>query len=143
MPNQLFGLMDRFYVTRALDVVKMKGFVPCVVEDRLNKYEARIVEVVFDPLRVEEVNDRFRAEGFTFDDSMQVIAVNDDGSILLWGGANSVFHLRKGETIAGAFDETHLAFNDIVDLTARFKIKNKKPEIDELMAALNALGKAS
>lgn len=37
-------------------------------------------------------------------------AVTEDGEILLWGGLNSVFHLRKGEKIDGTFDEQHLAF---------------------------------
>ena len=67
-----------------------------------------------------------------------MIAVNEDGSILLWGGLNSIFHLRRGEQIRGAFDEEHLAFNDILDLTGRFKIKNKKVEFDELLAQLQA-----
>jgi hypothetical protein len=49
---------------------------------------------------------------------------------------NSVFHLRKGEKIEGAFDQKHLAFNDVLDLTDRFKIKNKKVEVDELVAQL-------
>jgi hypothetical protein len=127
-------LIQRTFASRALDVVKMKAFVPCDVEDRLNAYEARIVEAVFDPLRIEEVNARFAAEGYVIPEAMQVIAVNADGSILLWGGMNSVYHLRKGEEIKGAFD--HLAFNDILDLTGRFRIKNKKVEIDALVQGL-------
>jgi hypothetical protein len=120
--------------SRALDVVKMRAFVPCDVADRLNGYKGRIVEVVFDPLRIEEVNARFVGAGYIVPDGMQVIAVNEDGSILLWGGLNSVYHLRKGEEIKGAFE--NLAFNDILDLTNRFKIKNKKVEIDALVAGL-------
>ena len=134
--NLLPFLLSRTYASRALDVIKMKAFVPCEVDDRLNNYKARIVEAVFDPLRISEVNARFRAAGYDFTDDMQVIAVTEDGSILLWGGLNSVFHLGKGEKIEGAFDEKHLAFNDILDLTNRFKIKNKKVEIDELVAQL-------
>jgi hypothetical protein len=42
--------------------------------------------------------------------------------------------VRKGEPIEGAFD--NLAFEDILDLTQRFKIKNKKVEIDGLIAQL-------
>jgi hypothetical protein len=133
MTNLLPYLLQRAYASRALDVVKMRAFTPCEVDDRRNNYKAKIVEVVFDPLHFPEVNARFEAEGFEVADGMQVIAVNEDGSILLWGGVNSVFHLRKGEKIAGPFDEKHLAFNDILDLTQRFKIKNKKVEIDELM----------
>src|SRR3954453_8181573 len=134
--NVLPSLLQRSFASRALDVAKMKAFVPCEVDDRLNKYKATIVEAVYDPLRVPEVNATFRAAGYDFADDMQVIAVTEDGSILLWGGLNSVFHLRKGEAIAGAFDEARLAFNDILDLTNRFKIKNKKAEIDELIAGL-------
>src|SRR6266404_4303137 len=134
--NLLPYLLSRTYASRALDVAKMKAFVPCEVDDRLNNFRARIVEAVFEPLRIPEVNARFRAAGYDFTDDMQVIAVTEDSSILLWGGLNSVFHLRIGEKIEGAFDEKRLAFNDILDLTQRFKIKNKKVEIDELVAQL-------
>jgi hypothetical protein len=34
--------------------------------------------------------------------------------------------------------EENMAFNDIVDLTGRFKIKNKKTEIDGLIAKLKS-----
>ena len=136
MKNLLPFLLQRTFATRALDVVKMKAFVPCQIDDTLNNYKARMVEVVYDPLRIPQVNNRFKAAGYEFDEDMQVIAVNEEDSILLWGGLNSVFHLRKGETIGGAFDETHLAFNDILDLTQRFKTKNKKVEIDELIAQM-------
>lgn len=136
MRNLLSYLLQRTYASRALDVIKMKAFVPCQVSNELNNYKARIVEVVFDPLRIREVNARFKAAGYNIGDDMQVIAVNEDGSILLWGGLNSVFHLRKGETINGTFDLKHLAFDDILDLTQRFKIKNKKVEIDEMIAHL-------
>lgn len=133
MTHLLPYLLQQSYATRALDVVKMKGLVPCEVSDDLTGYRGRIVEVVFDPLRIPEVNARFQADGFHIPDEAQVIAVNDDGSILLWGGLNSIFHLRRGETISGAFDEAHLAFNDILDLTNRFKIRNKRAEIQELI----------
>jgi hypothetical protein len=136
MSNLIPPLLQRAYVSRALDVIKMKAFVPCDVEDALTGYRGKIVDVVFDPLRIEDVNAGFRADGYRFDDEMQVIAVNEDGSILLWGGLNSVFHLRRGERISGPFDEKHLAFNDILDLTARFKIKNKRPEINELLGQM-------
>ena len=134
--NLLPYLLQQAYATRALDVVKMKTIVPCDVEDEITGYRGRITEIVFDPVRIPEVNDRFKADGFNVDDGMQVIAVNEDDSILLWGGINSIFHLRRGERIKGAFDEQHLAFNDILDLTARFKIKNKRVEIEELIARM-------
>src|SRR5687767_2154864 len=103
MNNLLPYLLQQAYVTRALDVVKMKAFVPCDVEDETTGYRGRISEIVFDPVRIPEVNDQFKSDGFNVDNGMQVIAVNDDDSILLWGGLNSIFHLRRGEQIRGAF----------------------------------------
>jgi hypothetical protein len=135
MANLTF-LFQRIFASRALEVVKMKTFIPCEVENQHKTYKTRIVEHVYDPVRVVEVNARFKAAGYDVDDQMQVIAVNEDGSILVWGGLNSVFHLRKDEKIDGVLDLKHLAFNDILDLTNRFKIKNKKVEIDELIAKL-------
>lgn len=130
-------LVQRTIASRALEVVKMKAFVPCEVENQFKTYKTRIIEHVYDPLRVEEVNQKFKDAGYDVDDDdVHVIAINEDGSILLWGGLNSVFHLRKGERIAHCLDTKHIAFNDILDLTNRFKIKNKKVEIDELIAKL-------
>ena len=130
--NLLPSLLLRTYASRALDVVKLRALVPCEVDDRLHNYKAKIVEVVFDPLRVPEVNGKFKAAGYDVPDDLQVIAATEDGSILLWGRINSVFHLRKGEKIGNAFGGKQVAFTDILDLTERFKIKNKKVEIDEL-----------
>ena len=121
---------------RALDIVKMKAFIPCDVDEPRRGYKTRIVELVYDPVCVPETNARFKSAGFDFPDDMQVIAVCENGEILLWGGLNSVFHLARGETIGGGFDSKHLAFNDILDLTNRFKIKNKKVEIDQLIGKL-------
>ena len=127
-------LLQRSYASTALHLAKMKAFVPCDVVDELNGYKCRIVEAVFDPLNIEEVNAKFKAQGYNFDDRMQVIAVTDDGSILLWGGINSIYHLKKGEQLTGAFSS--LAFADVLDLTQRFKIKNKKVELDALIEQL-------
>ena len=138
MSGLLPFLLQQAYATRALDVVKMRDRVPCEVDDEINHYRCTIQEIVFDPLRIEEVNAQFEAQGFIIPGGMQVIAVNSDSSILLWGGMNSIFHLRPGEQIRGSFDEKHLAFNDILDLTNRFRFKNKRVEIDELLAELAA-----
>lgn len=135
MANLTF-LFQRIFASRALEVVKLKAFIPCEVENQHKTYKTRIVEHVYDPLRVPEVNARFKAAGYDVDDQVQVIAVNEDGSILVWGGFNSVFHLGKDEQIDGALDMKHLAFDDILDLTNPFKIKNKKVEVDELIAKL-------
>ena len=115
----------------------MKALVPCDVSDEITGYRGRVSEIVFDPLRIEEINAPYEAQGFEVREGMQVIAECEDGSILLGGGLNSIFHLRKGEQIRGAFDEDHLAFQDILDLTGRFRIKNKRAEIDGLLAQLN------
>jgi len=136
MSFPLNTLNNQYYVTRALDIIKMKAFVPCEVDDRFTNYKATITEIVFDPLKIPEVNERYKAVGYHVPDDWHVFAVTDDGSILIWGGMNSVFHVQKGEPITTLFDENHIAFNDIRDLTARFKTKNKRGEIDELIAAL-------
>lgn len=136
--NLVPSMLLRTYASRALEVVKMSEFVPCEVDDKRHHYKNKIIEVVFDPLRVPEINARFRAAGYDFTDKLQVIAVTEDGSILLWGLVNSIFHLPKGERIDGPFDRKHLAFTDILDLTNRFKIKNKKVELDDLIAKLQS-----
>lgn len=128
-------LLQRHWASAALETMKMKAFVPCDVEDKINNYKCRIVEAVFEPLKIEETNARFAKQGFIIPDEFHVIAVNEDGTILLWGGMNSVYYLKKGEKLPGTL-EGNLAFNDIRDLINRFKIKNKKPELDELMAAM-------
>jgi len=127
-------LLERHMASACLDVVKMKPLVPCDVENTHKTYKTRITSVVFDPLNIEEVDERFRSEGYVVPDEAHVIATTEDGSILLWGGLNSVYHLKRGEEIKTVFDK--LAFQDLLDLTRRFKIKNKKVEIDEMRAAL-------
>jgi hypothetical protein len=134
-------LLQRTFASHALDIVKMSNLVPCEVENPLNNFHCRIVEIVFDPLHIPDVNKRFRADGYKVPQTMQVIAINGDGSILLWGGANSIFHLRKGDVITGPADEKHIAFEDILGLTKRFNIRNTKSEIDDLIFRLRACDK--
>jgi len=131
-------LLQRSYASSCLDVMKMRAFVPCQVADELNNYKATITEVVFDPLKVKKTNARYAKSGYIIPRDFAVIALTDDKRILLWGGMNSVYYLQKGEELDKSL-EMNLAFNDIVDLTQRFKIKNKKPEIDDLLAQLKEL----
>ena len=130
------GLLQRSYASTALDVAKLKNFTPCDVQNRLGPYKGRIIKIVFDPLHIEDVDAEYRAAGYKVDDELHVIAETESGEILLWGGFNSIYHLKKGEKIVGAFD--NIAFEDVRDLTQQFKIKNRKPEIDELIAQLKA-----
>jgi len=140
MANFPIYFAQRDYASRCLELMKLRSFVPCEVSDAATGYKGRIVEAVFDPLRVAEVNSRFRADGFAWADDddkgggMCVIAVNDDGSILAWGGLNSVYYLRRGERLVGVFQ--NLAFEDVIDLVRPFRIKNTKAEIDALIAQL-------
>jgi hypothetical protein len=115
--------------------MKMRAFVPCEVEDELNSYHGTITEVVFDPLKVKETNTRYVRAGYIIPEDFAVIALTADGKILIWGGMNSVYYLQKGEELDESL-EVNLAFNDIVDLTGRFRTKNKKAETDELLAKL-------
>jgi hypothetical protein len=108
------------------------------VRPELNNYKATITQVVFDPLKVQETNARYAKFGYIIPKDFAVIALTADQKILLWGGMNSVYYLRKGEELDKSL-EVNLAFNDIVDLTQRFKIKNKKLEIDDLLAQLKEL----
>src|SRR6267142_3483695 len=114
--SNVFHLLQRSFASSCLHIVKMKAFVPCEVEDELNNYKGRIVEIVFDPLKVEEVNARFEAAGYHIPEDMRVIATTAEKTILIWGGLNSVYCLHKGEQLDKSL-EVNLAFNDIVDLT--------------------------
>lgn len=134
--NMLREMLTSFYATRALDVVKMKNVVPCDISSPDYSYRGRIVEVVFDPVRVPEINGRFRDTGYEVPEDCQVIAVNEDGSILLWGGLNSVYHLAKGERVHGDLDDDHIVFEDILDLTGPFKFRNRRDEINDLLARM-------
>src|SRR5690348_5765676 len=100
--SNLQHLLQRSYAGDCVELVKMKAHVPCKVERPQTGFRATITEIVFDPLRLQEVNAQFRADGFDFEDDLQVIAVTEGGSILLWGGLNSVYHLGRGERIKSA-----------------------------------------
>jgi hypothetical protein len=134
--SNLTYLFQRSYASSCLDIVKMKGSVPCEVEDEVTGYTGKITEIVFDPLKIPEVNAKFEAAGYIVPEDFAVIAVTADKTILVWGGINSVYYLRKGEELDESLEE-NMAFNDIADLTGRFKIKNKKTELDDLVAQLN------
>ena len=134
--SNLSYLLQRSFASACLSILKLKALVPCEVEDKLTSYNGRITEIVFDPIQVEEVNARFQAEGYEVQEGMKVIAVTEGGSILLWGGANSVFHLQRGEHIDGFIDYHHLAFQDVSELFGRFKFKNRKTELDGLIEQL-------
>jgi hypothetical protein len=136
MSNLLRSQLQRSAAIECLNIVQIKAFVPREVEDKLTHYKTKIVEIVFDPLRIEEVNAKFKAAGFELNEKMglRVVALNYDGSILVWGGWNSLFHLRPGEHITGVMDAEHLAFQDLSEFFDLFEIrKNKKAEIDSLI----------
>jgi len=139
--NLLPYMLQRSFAGDCLDLIKMGSLVPIEVKDELTGYKTKIVEMVFDPVRLAEVNGRFAAAGYLIPEKMNVIGVNHDGTILVWGGPNCVFWLRKGEPISDGWDD-NVAFQDLRDLTGQFKIKNKKPEIDDMIAELKkAFGK--
>ena len=71
--------------------------------------------------------------------SMQTAAIRSSETnpaklTLLYAEEFKLSAVKKGETIVGAFD--NLAFNDIISLTQKFNIKNKKVEIDAMVAQL-------
>ena len=139
MSNLFVHLAQRDYASRCLDLEKLKGRVPFDVASPGGEFKGRVVEVVFDLMATEQVNARFKAEGFILkgiadDASSKVIAVNEDESILFWGGMNSVYYLRKGERIDGVFG--NIVFEDIARLVRPFNFKHKKPEIDAMIEAL-------
>jgi hypothetical protein len=133
--SNLTYLFQRSYASSCLDLVKMREFVPSQVKDEVTGYKGKITEMVFDPLKIQEVNAKFDAAGYIIPEDFSVIGVTADKKILIWGGVNSVYYLKKGEELDESLEE-NMAFNDIVDLTTRFKIKNKKTELDDLIAQL-------
>ena len=133
--SNLTYLFQRSYASSCLDIVKMKGLVPCKVDDEVTGYTGKITEMVLDPLKIQEVNARFEAAGYIIPSDFAVIALTSNKKILIWGGLNSVYYLKKGEELDKSLEE-NMAFNDIVDLTGPFKIKNKKTEVDDLITQL-------
>jgi hypothetical protein len=133
--SNLTYLFQRLFASSCLDLVKLKAFVPCTVEDKANNYQTTITRIVFEPLKIKEVNAEFAAAGYFIPEEFSVIAVTGDDTILLWGGLNSVYDLHPGEKLDDS-GEVNLAFNDIVDLTGPFKIENTKAEIDDLVEQL-------
>jgi hypothetical protein len=133
--NLLPGMLQRSFAGDCLDLIKMRSLVPMAVEDEATGYKTTIVEMVFDPKRLKDVNQQFETAGYRIPEKMNVIAVNEDGTILVWGGPNCVFWLEKGKPISEGWDD-NVAFQDLRDLTGQFKIKNKKSEVDEMIAEL-------
>ena len=78
-------MLQRSFAGDCLDLIKMRSLVPVEVEDEPTGYKTKIVEMVFDPMQIPETNARFQSAGFLIPDEMNVIAVNGDGTILVWG----------------------------------------------------------
>lgn len=133
--NILPGMLQRSFAGDCLDLTKMKALVPLELENKGTGYKTKIVEMVFDPAAITEVNKRFEAAGYLIPEQSNVIAITEDGTILVWGGANCVVWMRKGEPISEGWEE-NIAFWDLGDLTHRFKFKNKKAEIDNMIDQL-------
>jgi len=136
MSQSLVKSLQRSFAMRFVELDKIKALVPRTINAQWNGRRIKVAEVVFDPLQIKKVNEKFTANGFILDDRKHVIAVNADCSILVWGGANSVFRLRAGERITGALDEKRLAFEDISHFTESFEVKVTKKEVDAMIAKL-------
>jgi hypothetical protein len=128
-------LAERSYASSYLDLVKMKGLVPREVQEALTGYKAKIVEMVFDPFQIDEVNKRFKDSGYFIGKDMSVIAVNEDDSILLLGNT-VVYRVSKDEDLKDPLDDSHVAFYDVANLTKPLKIKNTRAELDEMFQKL-------
>ncbi|HYE18505.1 MAG TPA: hypothetical protein VEA69_08675 [Tepidisphaeraceae bacterium] len=135
MNNFSVSLVQRSFASTCLDIVKMRPFLPCEIRSECDDFHGTLVEIVFDPLKINQVNAQFEAAGYHVPEDMQVVGRTDDGSILLWGGMNSVYHLKMGEHLDDSW-ESNMVFEDVLHLTRPFKIKNKKVEIDEMVAQL-------
>jgi hypothetical protein len=130
------SLVKRSFATHFVKLEKMRTLVPRTVKAQWSGRPIKVKAIVFDPLQLQKVNAKFTDDGFILDDRKYVIAVNADGSILVWGGANSVFRLRAGARITGALDEKRLAFEDISHFTDAFEVDATKKEVDAMIARL-------
>jgi len=128
--------IQRSFATHFVKLEKIKALVPRTIKAQTNGRPIQVREIVFDPLQIKKVNARFTDEGFILDDKKYVIAVNADPSILVWGGANSVFRLRAGARITRASDPRRLAFEDISHFTDAFEVEATKKEVDAMIAKL-------
>jgi hypothetical protein len=135
MDNLLRHSLKKSYASECLTLLKMRELVPFEVEATHSDFKAKVVEMVFDPFKIKEVNARFASAGYPVLDGLEVIAVNEDGSILLWGGAAGIFYARKGEPFDEGWEENSV-YDDVLDLIGRFNIKHKKAEVDEMIAKL-------
>ncbi len=136
MNQNLVKSIQRSFATHFVKLEKIKALVPRTVKAQTDGRPVKVREIVFDPLQIKKVNARFTDEGFILDDKKYVIAVNADRSILVWGGANSVFRLRAGSRITGACDARRLVFEDISHFTDAFEVEAAKKEVDAMIARL-------
>jgi hypothetical protein len=128
--------IQRSFATHFVKLEKIKALVPRTVKAQTDGRPIKVREIVFDPLQIKKVNAKFTDEGFILDAKKYVIAVNADRSILVWGGANSVFRLRAGSRITGACDTRRLVFEDISHFTDAFEVETAKKEVDAMIAKL-------
>ena len=128
--------IQRLFATHFVKLEKIRALVPRTIKAQANGRPIKVREIVFDPLQIKKVNARFTDEGFILDEKKYVIAVNADRSILVWGGANSVYRLRVGARITRASDPVRLAFEDISHFTDAFEVEATKKEVDAMIAKL-------
>ncbi|HEY5913132.1 MAG TPA: hypothetical protein VJA21_21285 [Verrucomicrobiae bacterium] len=136
MSQNLVKSLQRSFATHFVKLEKMRTLVPRTIKAQWNGRPIKVREIVFDPLQIKKVKAKFTEAGFILDDRKHVLAVNADGSILVWGGANSVFRLRAGARITGALDERRLAFEDIGHFTDAFEVDATKKEVDAMIGKL-------
>ena len=128
--------IQRLFATHFVKLEKIKALVPRTIKAQANGRTVKVREIVFDPLQIKKVNAKFTDAGFILDDKQYVIAVNADRSILVWGGANSVFRLRTGARVTRASDPVRLAFEDISHFTDAFEVEATKKEVDAMIGKL-------